>query len=314
MDELNMRGAEQDLLKALNENTDTQGGYLVPEIWSSKLYDLIMAKSTAVQLCESVIMTSDVLHFPKVTTASTAYFVAEAGTITASQPSFGQLTMTAKKVAGLARLSSEVMEDSNPSILGVVMERLAEDISLKIDYAIYNGTTTDVGFVGMRENTLVSSVDVDDELSTDHISDAIQELQVENIEPTDLIIHPKVLNRLRKLKVSTTSNEPLLNVTTFGDPTLANGQVGKIWGVNVIVTTQLPTDLTGTVVGYTENLTDAILVARGKCGVFARRREMRMSKFYLIDTDDWKIQANMRAAFEVNYEKAICLIHNIYVG
>lgn len=308
---IDMKKATEDLVKALNENTDTQGGFMVPEVWGTKLYELITAKSTAIQLCEQVTMTSDTLYFPKVSAATTAYFVAEAATITGAQPTFAQITLTPRKVAALTQLSSEVLEDSNPSIMEVVMQRLAEDIALKIDSEIYNGTTTTGGYLGFRSSTTVSlSGDIDDEISTDIISDAIEALQSENIEPTDLIIHPKLLNKLRKLKVSTTSNEPLLNMTTFGSAPLGNGSVGKIWGVNVILTTQLPVNLTGTGT-VTQNLTDAVLVARGKCGIFGRRRELTMNKFYLIDTDDYKLQANMRAAFSINYEKAVYIIQNV---
>ena len=301
-----------DMLKALNENTNTQGGFLVPEIWSDKLYELIVAKATAIQLCEQVTMESDTLFFPKVTAASTAYFVSEAATITGSQPTFAQLTLNPRKVAGLIQLSSEVMEDSNPSVMNVVMERLATDIALKIDSEIYNGTTTVGGYLGFRASTTVSSTDVaGGEINTDHISNAIEKLQSENIEPTDLVIHPKLLNKLRKLKTLTTgSNEPLLNLVSFGSTPLGNGVIGKIWGINVITTTQLPVNLT-TVTTVPDTLTDAVLVARGKCGIFARRRELTMNRFYLIDTDDWKIQANMRAAFSINYEKAVCIIKNV---
>jgi HK97 family phage major capsid protein len=301
----------ESLLKALNENTNTQGGYLVPEIWASKIYDLIVAKSTAIQLCEQVTMTSDTLYFPKVTAASTAYFTDEAGTITASQPTFGQLVLHPKKVAALSRLSSEVMEDSNPSIMNIVTQRLAEDIALKIDYEIYNGTTSTGGFNGMRDTTADTAIltyAVGGEISTDALSNAIEKMQSQNIEPTDLVIHPKLLNKLRKLKTSTTSNEPLLNMTTFGSAPLGNGVVGKIWGINVILTTQLPTDLTG---GTATTASEAVLVSRGRCGIFANRRQLNLNKFYLIDTDDWKIQSNLRCAFAVNYSKAICVLQDI---
>jgi len=301
----------ENLLKALNENTNTQGGYLVPEVWAAKIYDIILAKSTAIQLCEQVTMTSDTLFFPKVTAASTAYFTEEAGTITASQPTFGQLTIHPKKVAALTQLSTEVMEDSNPSVMNVVTQRLAEDIALKIDYEIYNGTTSTGGFNGMRDttaDTAISTFAVGGEISTDDISDAIEQLQSQNIQPTDLIIHPKLLNKLRKLKTTTEGNEPLFNMITFGSEPLANGIVGKIWGINVILTTQLPDDLTG---GTATTATEALLVARGKCGIFANRRQLNLNKFYLIDTDDWKIQSNIRAGFSVNYSKAICVLKDI---
>lgn len=301
----------ESLLKALNENTNTQGGFLVPEIWAAKIYEIILAKSTAIQLCEQITMTSDTLFFPKVTAATTAYFVDEAATITAAQPTFGQLTIHPKKVAALTVLSTEVMEDSNPSIMDTVIRRLAEDIALKVDYEIYNGTTNVGGFNGWRDttaDTAIHTVAVGGELSTDDISDAIEKLQSSNIEPTDLIIHPKLLNKLRKLKTTTNGNEPLLNMITFGAAPLANGVVGKIWGINVILTTQLPADLTG---GTCTTATEAILVSRGKCGIYANRRQLNLNRFYRIATDDWQIQSNMRSAFQVNYSKSICVLKDI---
>ena len=301
----------ESLLKALNENTNTQGGFLVPEIWAAKIYDIILAKSTAIGLCEQITMTSDTLFFPKVTAATTAYFVDEAGTITAAQPTFGQLTLHPKKVAALTVLSTEVMEDSNPSIMDTVVRRLAEDIALKVDYEIYNGTTSSGGFNGMRDttaDTAILTVAVGGEITADKISDAIEKMQSQNIEPTDLIIHPKLLNKLRKLKTGTNNYEPLLNMVTFGAAPLANGVVGKIWGINVILTTQLPTDLTG---GTATTASEALLVARGKCGIFANRRQLNLNKCYRITTDDWQIQSNLRAAFAVNYSKAICVLQDI---
>jgi hypothetical protein len=97
-------------------------------------------------------------------------------------------------------------------------------------------------------------------------------------------------------------------MVTFGSVPLANGIVGKIWGINVILTTQLPTDGTG---GTATTATKAILVARGKCGIFANRRQLNLNKFYRIATDDWQIQSNLRAAFAVNYSKAICVLTDI---
>jgi HK97 family phage major capsid protein len=314
MSELDMRKANMDLQKALNENTNTQGGFLVPEVWGTRLYELIVAKSTAIQFCEQVTMTSDTLFYPKVTAASTAFFVLEAGTITESQPTFAQISLIPKKVAAITRMSSEVMEDSNPSVMEAVMERLATDIALKVDSEIYNGTTTTGGYLGWRGSTTVSSVDVAGAfLSTDNISDAIEKLQVENIEPTDLVINPKVLNELRKLKTTTAAgnNEPLLNLTTFGSTPLGNGVVGKIWGVNVVLTTQLSTFASTTTA--THVLTDGVLLARRLCGIFARRREIQMNRFYVIENDDWKVQANLRAAFSINYEKSVCILKNIRV-
>lgn len=298
-----------NILKALNENTNTQGGFLVPEIWADKVYELITAKSTALQLCEQAVMTSDTMYLPKVTSASTAYFTSEASTITASDPAFSQITLSPRKIAALTQLSSEVLEDSNPSVQQIVMERLAEDIALKLDYSIYNGTTS-TEFVGFREASGIDTVDAAGlDIELDDVADAIEGLASENIQATDIIMHPKVYYKLMKKKTGISNdNTPLLSPVTFNDAPVKSGMIGNLMGLNVIQTTQLPTNLSTDT--YT-SLTDVIVVARKKCGIFARRRELQLNKFYQIDTDDWKIQSNLRAAFSVNYEKAISVIQNV---
>jgi HK97 family phage major capsid protein len=83
--------------KALNEATNAQGGFLVPDEFSNRLLALIQQKTITMNDLDVRQMASDVQYIPKVTSGTTAYWVTETGAITESNPGYGQITLTAKK-------------------------------------------------------------------------------------------------------------------------------------------------------------------------------------------------------------------------
>ena len=95
------------ITKALNEATAGEGGYLVPDEFSNRLLALIQQKTVTMDDLDVRQMISDVQYIPKVTSGTTAYWVTETGAITESNPAYGQITLTAKKVASLVQASSE---------------------------------------------------------------------------------------------------------------------------------------------------------------------------------------------------------------
>lgn len=299
-----------DLVKALNEATTTAGGYLVPEEFATRLFELVQAQAVTIPDCMQVTMNHDQLHFPTVTTGSTAYFVAENATITAADAAFGRVTLNAQKVAALMQVSTELLEDSNPSVQEAVTQQMARDLALKIDNEILNGTGTN--FAGYRDTTTYTNINTvtaatnGDAITVDKISDAVSAIQQDFFEPDTLYIHPRTLGALRVLK--DTNNRYLFDEAMFGSPILAGGAVGTVWGLKVKVAGQLPTTITQ---GTATTCTDLVVLASGKSGIFGRRRELQFNKFYDITIDAVKLQANMRAGFRVPYEKSICIIQDI---
>lgn len=98
--------------RAMGESVNELGGYLVPDEFGNDLIDLREQYGVFRRNAKIVPMASDTRSDPRRTGGLTAYFVAEAGAITASDMGWDRVELVAKKLAVLARYSSEVNEDS----------------------------------------------------------------------------------------------------------------------------------------------------------------------------------------------------------
>jgi HK97 family phage major capsid protein len=114
----------QDFMAA-QSLTDNKGGFSVPQPLSDQLINLVEEYGHARQSCRRVVMGATTWQVPKITGHSVVYYPAEAAAITESDLTFSQITLTAKKMAGLVKMSSEIAEDSIISMLDTVVEDLA---------------------------------------------------------------------------------------------------------------------------------------------------------------------------------------------
>ncbi|MBR1149068.1 phage major capsid protein [Bradyrhizobium sp. JYMT SZCCT0428] len=100
------------IVKAETESLNVAGGFLVP----NPLMRVIIAQRElrgAFRACAGIApMTSDTGTMPRRTGGLTAVFAAEAATLSESQNSWDNVALTAKKLALLARSSSELDEDA----------------------------------------------------------------------------------------------------------------------------------------------------------------------------------------------------------
>ena len=139
--------------KAMSENTNYLGGYLVPPEFSADIIDLRELYGVARRVARVVPMASDTLSIPRRESGLTAYFVGEATTITASDKGWGQVQLIAKKLAALTLWSSELNEDALVSIGDDLAGEIAYAFSQKEDDCYFNGdgTSTYGGIVGVRQ-------------------------------------------------------------------------------------------------------------------------------------------------------------------
>ena len=128
--------------KALGTVTDTAGGTLVPLPLLGELIDLqrsleVFASAGA---REVALPPNGRVQFPKLTAASTAYWVGEGTSITESQPTTGNLDLQAKKLGVLVKLNNELLRFASPSAEGLVRLDMARAAALKADLAMLEGT------------------------------------------------------------------------------------------------------------------------------------------------------------------------------
>jgi HK97 family phage major capsid protein len=137
--------------KGQNETTDADGGYLVPQILAREVIFLRDKFGVMRQNARVMGMSSDNLNVPKNTASTTAYWPAENTNITASQVTFANVEILAKKLAILTQVSSELNEDSIVDVGAALAEDMAYVMAYNEDLATFlgDGTGTYGGITGV---------------------------------------------------------------------------------------------------------------------------------------------------------------------
>jgi HK97 family phage major capsid protein len=105
-------------------------------------------------------MSADTWSVPKVAGQATIYYPNEAASITDSSVSFSQVQLTAKKLAALVKMSTEVTEDSILDMLSVVVDSIAYSIALEEDKNLFNGVAGGVNTSGIAGDASVDDTNV----------------------------------------------------------------------------------------------------------------------------------------------------------
>ena len=114
-------GGNDVRLRALAESSGEGGGFLVPEEFRSELLRVPMEEGIIRPRARVIPMSTNTVQLPRVIDTSHAssvfggvvgYWTEEAGSYTASEPTFGQFELKAKKLTGYTQASDELVADS----------------------------------------------------------------------------------------------------------------------------------------------------------------------------------------------------------
>lgn len=136
---------------AHGESTNTAGGFFVHDEFSQTVIDLREQYGVFRQNADVVPMGSDSLIINRRSSGLTAYFVAEAGSITESTMGWDAVTLNAKKIAALSRWSTELAEDAVINLADTLAAEMAYAFALKEDQCgfVGDGTSTYAGIQGV---------------------------------------------------------------------------------------------------------------------------------------------------------------------
>jgi len=145
-----------------NEGVGGDGGYLVPPQFENAVVVYREQVGALRQLARVVQMTSDSWTGVKQTSGTTVYYPGEEGAITASDANFSRYTLTAKKRAILAYVSSELRADAAVSIMDLLAQDMAHQFALKEDQEgiLGDGTSTYGGVQGIRPAVIAATASV----------------------------------------------------------------------------------------------------------------------------------------------------------
>jgi len=149
-----------EVLAAQSVGTDDKGGFTVPDPLAASLVNLLEEYGVARRVCKRVVMSALTWTVPKVLGHATIYYPDEAQAITESDVTFGQIQLTAGKLAGLVKMSTEVTEDSVISIVDTVVQSLAYAIAIEEDKNLFNGVTGGINTSGIKGDASVADTNV----------------------------------------------------------------------------------------------------------------------------------------------------------
>jgi len=139
------------LVKALNESTLAEGGALVPTEYVSEVIELLRGRAVVRSLgAVSLPMNSGSLTMPKLTGGATASYIGEGQNILKTQPTTGQLQLSAKKLAALVPISNDLLRDASPNADAIVRDDLVSAMALREDLAFIRDDGTQNKPKGMR--------------------------------------------------------------------------------------------------------------------------------------------------------------------
>lgn len=215
----------------LTKGTATDGAELVPTSFRAQLYEHLV-QTTGMRRAGATVLTTEsgeTIQIPKTTSYSAAAIVSEAGSISESDPQFGQVSLDAKKYAFIVDVSSELLTDSAVDITSFLARQGGRALGLGAGahYITGNGTTQPNGVAALATVGKIGAASVAGVFNGDDLID----LYYSVIEPyrvnASWMMRDATLAAARKLKDTTTGQY-------LWQPGLQAGEPGMLLGRPVV--------------------------------------------------------------------------------
>jgi len=233
--------------KALSSSSFTGGGALIEGEIAAEVIELLRPLSVVRQISPRVVRAAKgTLTFPKITTGATASYSTENADIAASEPEFGQVIMSAKKLAGLVPLSNDLLRfDGAADVDQIVIADLVEELAKVEDENFLRGQGVEGGPKGLRHwaptanlitQTGTTAADVETDLGNAEL--ALEGADIRMRSPF-WVMNPRTKNYLFNLR-DTNGN------LAFPEMRSRSGGLNPILrGKPVLVSTGIPINLGG---------------------------------------------------------------------
>jgi HK97 family phage major capsid protein len=227
--------------KALTAGSFTGAGALIPPEMASEVIELLRAKVVVRAAGARVVpMPRGTITLRKHTGTSTATYIGESQDISQSAPTVGQITLTAKKLAGIVPISNDLLlYDADVTADMFVRDDLVATIADKEDVTFLYGTGTEDSPRGIRywvtnDNLVVSAGTTATNIETD-FKNCLNALETKNAPMRNpvWIMNPRSKNHLANLR---DANGNLI----YPEMRVGNG---SLYGFPVYTTTNVPINL-----------------------------------------------------------------------
>lgn len=321
------------------------GSEWVPDIWSTELWRKARLENVILPLFRVIEMPSNPFELPISGTDPTVYYVPEtqdeddltlagAGNpIPDSQIGSGKVTLTAKKLALRVGFSAELAEDAAIPLIALYREQALRVMADAIDSVLLNGDTEPgatgninsdnaapsgtakyMAFDGLRKLGLVTN--------TANKSDGNGAPTVALLRTSRFLMDPRYSLRPKDCAyimdgstyAKLLSDTSLATVDKFGPhATVLTGEIGKVDGVPVLVSAEMPLTMADGKVDSTGNAKGQVVSVYRPGWVVGYRRRVAATMNYLPYYDAYQMVATVRLAF-VNFDNEVAsVLYNLTV-
>lgn len=261
--------------KALSQSSAPAGGYLVPIQQSAEIIDLRRNKTVIRGSgVREIPLPGGNLQVPKLTAGVAGSYIGENENIGVEQPTFGEVSLSAKKLAVMVPISNDLIRNSSPQADALVRDDIVRGLSVTEDAKLLRSQGGDKSPKGLRylaaSGNLIEAQSASLANVATDIGRMMQKLMEANVPdgPWTLIWSPRTWRYLYTLQ------------TTTGDFAFKDEMDrGMFFGFRFKTTVQVPNTVT---VG-----------ANADC-----------SEIYLFNPDDQVIGDNLNLSIDVSQEAA----------
>lgn len=184
--------------KALAENSNSGGGFLVPDALSSRLIDAARAASVTQRAGALTIpMTTETLTVAKVLTDPTFEVKVENEAFTGSDPTFGAINLTAHTFGTFVTLSRELAADA-PNIEQIVELILSRALAAELDRQALQGSAS-AEWDGLTINGDIGSTSSVGAIAWEDIATGVVDVQTNDYAPNAYVASPTIAGDLAVL-------------------------------------------------------------------------------------------------------------------
>jgi HK97 family phage major capsid protein len=252
--------------KALAAGDAAAGGVLLPTDLANEVIDLLRARTVVRRLGATTIdMPNGSIEIPKIIGGAAVGFVGENQPRNATQPEFGNITLTARKLIGIVPASNDLLRSPRANADSIIRQDLSRGMAIREDLSFIRDDGTSATPKGMKYwalpgNIVASSGNTVDNIISD-LSGMLSRIQTDNVDIADLawIMSPRSAEKLRTLRGT--------DVFLFR----ADVDGGRLMGLPLGVTSQIPINLGSGNKSevYLFNKADAIIGETGQMEVMA---------------------------------------------
>ena len=254
-----------DEARALQEGTDSEGGYLTETVLERKLIQTLM-DANIMRSISTVINTTSDRNIPVESSVGSAAFISEEGAFSESDSAFSSITVSAFKIGTLMKISEELMQDSVFDMASYIGSNFGRRIAEKEENSMIVGTGSGQPqgcTVGASAGVTAAATGA---ITSNEVLDLLYSLKRQYRRNGSFLMHDSTIKAIRQLKDS--------NGQYLWSPSLISGEPDQLCGHNLYASYDMPEMATGNVAALFGDFRTGYLIADRGATSFQRLNEL----------------------------------------